>query len=204
MTARISASIEFKKKNTLRPSFPCLRASDFFFFFFSKLDHKVHHLMRRISRVKKADFGYTVPFNLPRHAHNSCHLQPPTTFCLTSVKSHDPEIMVSDLSDHGCFASTHLASGRACPHFLNKHRGSPAKRNKKLSKARAGTHEMQQPTKIPCLVFCYFAISSSWTIPAKANPILDLLGHYGGNILLVCPGNYHQAIAPRATRHGII
>lgn len=45
---------------------------------------------------------------------------------------------------------------------------------------------------------------SSWTIPAKANPILDLLGHYGGNILLVCPGNYHQAIAPRATMHGII
>lgn len=112
--------------------------------------------------------------------------------------------MGSDLSDHGCFASTHLASGRACPHFLNKHRGSPAKRNKKLSKARAGTHEMQQLPKIPCLIFCYFAISSSWTIPAKANPILDLLGHYGGNILLVCPGNYHQAIAPRATRHGII
>lgn len=63
---------------------------------------------------------------------------------------------------------------------------------------------MQQLTKIPCLIFCYFDISSSWTIPAKANPILDLLGHYGGNILLVCPGNYHQAIAPRATRHGII
>lgn len=33
------------------------------------------------------------PSLTPRHADNSCHLQLPTTFCLTSVKPHDPEIM---------------------------------------------------------------------------------------------------------------